>query len=106
GDDVAVLILVVIERRPWKGMIFLAHSEETAETDNGKHYGIVGLVENDVLDLADLLAIEIIDIGADSARCADGSGVSGCSRHEQPPLVGSFVMRVHNAAERIGFLLV
>src|SRR5690606_29280996 len=87
GHDIALLLLVVIERRPGQGVIFLAHPEKAAEADDGEHYGVLSLVENDVLDLTDLPAFEIVDIGADGTGGADGRGVAGCSGHEQTSIV-------------------
>src|SRR5688572_2226296 len=60
-DDIAALVRIVIELAPGDGMMILADAEEAAEG----HHGIVrtprALVDHEILDPAELLALAVVD---------------------------------------------
>src|SRR5258708_4640055 len=62
-------------------MIFLPHSQEATEAHDGKHDVIGQLVENDVLDLANLLAGQILDARADYLLRANRVGACSANSH-------------------------
>jgi hypothetical protein len=66
-------------------VVFLAHAEQAAEADDGEHDVVRGLVEDDVLDLADFLAGLVEDVSIDDFARADCRGVSGSGGHENFP---------------------
>src|SRR5262245_23517902 len=80
-DGVAAALRIVVELAPGHRVVLLAHPEHAAETDDGEQYAVTGLLEHDVLDLADLLAREIVDVGADGLGGANRGGVSGSCWH-------------------------
>src|SRR5438105_2099786 len=81
-------------------MIFLAHPQEATEAHDCKHDVIGQLVKNDVLDLANLLAGQILDarsenllrtnrVGACSAYAHDMTLLCGCGTHRKNESAGA-----------------
>src|SRR5262245_34084107 len=62
-------------------MVFLGDAEEAAEGDHGEHDVVRQLVEHDVLDLSDLLAGGIVDVGTDHLGGTDRGRVACSSWH-------------------------
>src|SRR5690606_38983010 len=76
GHDIALLLFVVVERRPRDCMVLLADTEKAAEADDGEHDAVRRLLQHDVLDRADAVAGRIVDGRTDDARGGDGVCVS------------------------------
>src|SRR6185437_9153983 len=81
-DDIAAFVGVVVEHRPGNRMVFLAHAENAAETEDGEHDVVGHFVENDILDMADLVAGGVVNRGSLHFRGKDGAGVSAWCGHE------------------------
>ena len=81
-DHITAFRFVVIERAPRQRVIFFTDAEKAAEADDGEHDVVRGLVENDVLDLANLRARRIFDSGAKDTLGTDRGRVACCGGHD------------------------
>src|SRR5690606_3168721 len=87
GHYEGVLFGVVVQCRPRQRMVFFADAKQAAEADHGEHDLVVGLFENDVLDLADAVATGVLHLGANDAFGANGFGMSGSCGHVVSPVM-------------------
>ena len=73
--------LVIVEGRPRQGVVLLADAKETTETDDSEHDTIGGLFQHHVLDVADVFAGGVVDVGADHPAGRDRFGMACYSGH-------------------------
>src|SRR5262245_22312866 len=76
-DGVAAAVRVVVELAPGHGVVLLADPEHASEADDREQDVVGGLLEHDVLDLADLLSREVVDV---RSYCLGGTNCSGVAR--------------------------
>src|SRR5215203_6156300 len=98
-DLVAAELLIIGQPLPRDRIMVLAHSKEAADTHDGVGRLAADLVDHHALDLADLLAVGAIDVGAFDAVAADQvvpavgergrctAGVHGHAHGVSPPWV-------------------
>src|SRR5690606_4785692 len=62
---IGTLALVIVQRAPGNGMVFLGKPQKPAEAHHGEHDAAVLLVQHHVLELPTLVAGGVLHIGAD-----------------------------------------
>jgi hypothetical protein len=101
-DDVATLPFVVIEHVPGQGMITLAHPKKAAERHNRIDDLARALVDHNVVNRAEGLALTIVDFGAfDFARGNEAARLTRCDRARTslwPPFRGTVLVSLASIA--------
>jgi hypothetical protein len=69
--DVTLAVFLIVKFAPGYRMIFLAEAHQPTESDNREHDVVRRLVQDHVLDLSDLLARCVEDVGVNNFAGAD-----------------------------------
>src|SRR5450756_1593231 len=61
-DHIAALLFIVLQCPPWQWVVFLAHAEKTTEGHDCVDRSTTNLIDQDVVNCAEIFSRQIIDI--------------------------------------------